>query len=339
MNPDGTFSQVISLITGSNPINTTASDTAGNTTTDLRTIILDQSAPVITISHPSDNSVTNNIATDVTGSVDKTATVGIKINNTSPVTAIDTDSTFSFPITFVYGQNTIEVTATDLAGNIGTAKRSVTFDNINPALAVTNPAQDITTNQAAILIQGTVADLTIATVTITCDGKTFTPAVTTGTFEQQLTFIDAKTYTIVVTATDGAGNTSTIQRNIIYAPFTVYSFTGFFSPVDNSPILNIANSGQAIPVKWRITDATGVPIADPVSFKSLTSYSVNCASFSGDPADAIEEYAVGSSGLQYLSNGNWQFNWATSKTYARQCRTMVLTLGDNSTHVAHFQFK
>ncbi len=338
LNADGTFSQVISLITGSNSITTIAKDLAGNTTTDERTIILNQSAPIINITHPFDNSVTNDSSTAVTGAVDKTASVGIKINNTSPLPEIVTDSTFNFPITYLYGQNTIEVTATDPAGNIGTAKRTVTFDNINPALAVTNPPQDMTTNQSNILLQGTVADPTITSVAITCDGITSTPTVTTGTFEQPLTFSEEKTYAIVVTATDAAGNISTVQRNIIYFKTSLYSFYGFFSPVDNPPSLNTANSGQTIPVKWRITDANGVPISDPASFKSLTSYSVNCDSFSGDLADVIEEYAAGSSGLQYLGDGNWQFNWTTSKTYAQQCRMMVLTLGDNSTHIAHFKF-
>lgn len=106
-------------------------------------------------------------------------------------------------------------------------------------------------------------------------------------------------------------------------------FTGFFSPVDNPPALNMANAGQAIPVKWRITDANGAQVSTPASFKSLTSYSVNCDSFSGDSGDVIEEYAAGSSELKYLGDGNWQFKWSTSKTYAKQCRMMVLTLGDN----------
>jgi hypothetical protein len=59
---------------------------------------------------------------------------------------------------------------------------------------------------------------------------------------------------------------------------------------------------------------------------------------SGDSIDAIEEFA-GFSGLQYSGDGYWQFNWKTPKTYAGQCRRMVLTLGDGSTHVADFKFK
>ena len=119
----------------------------------------------------------------------------------------------------------------------------------------------------------------------------------------------------------------------------VYVFSGFFSPVDNLSIVNNAKAGQAIPVKWRITDANGVPIFDPASYKTIGSYPVNCASLTGDPESSVEEYAAGSSGLQYSGDGYWQLNWKTPKTYAGQCRTMVLTLGDGSTQEAGFKFK
>jgi hypothetical protein len=58
----------------------------------------------------------------------------------------------------------------------------------------------------------------------------------------------------------------------------------------------------------------------------------------GEPADAIEEYA-GSSGLRYLGNGEWQFNWKTPKAYSGQCRLMTMALSDASTYTAEFIFK
>ena len=116
-----------------------------------------------------------------------------------------------------------------------------------------------------------------------------------------------------------------------------YNFTGFSSPIDNQPVVNKANAGQTIPVKWRITDFNGVGISDPDSFVSLTSGSTTCSS--GDPVDAIETYS-GASGLQYQGDGNWQFNWKTPKSYAGQCRIMRLNLADGAAHhTASFQFK
>ena len=48
------------------------------------------------------------------------------------------------------------------------------------------------------------------------DGMVFKPVVSEGTFAQRLTFTMAKQYTIVVTATDAAGNKVSASRNVIY---------------------------------------------------------------------------------------------------------------------------
>jgi hypothetical protein len=136
-------------------------------------------------------------------------------------------------------------------------------------------------------------------------------------------------------------NDGTEDSNIATVSITVqktYAFTGFKPPIDNAPVVNSAKAGSVIPVLWRITDLCGAPISDPTSFKSLTSYSITCGEFTGDPVDELETYA-GSSGLQYFSDGNWQYNWKTPKSYAPQCRIMVLTLADGSTHTAYFKFK
>jgi hypothetical protein len=80
----------------------------------------------------------------------------------------------------------------------------------------------------------------------------------------------------------------------------------------------------------------GAEVSDSASFVSLTSGSTTCST--GDPTDAIEAYS-GSSGLQYLGDGFWQFNWKTPKAYAKQCRVMSLNLADGTSHIADFQFK
>ncbi len=119
---------------------------------------------------------------------------------------------------------------------------------------------------------------------------------------------------------------------------TAYTFTGFFSPIDNPPMVNQANAGRTIPTKWRLTTTSGVAVSDPNSFVSLTSRLVTCGTFSGAAPDEIETY-VGNSGLQYQGNGNWHYNWATPKSYAGQCRIMTVTMNDGSTHTANFKFK
>jgi hypothetical protein len=124
-----------------------------------------------------------------------------------------------------------------------------------------------------------------------------------------------------------------------FAPALRYTFEGFFSPIENLPTVNKAKAGQTIPVKWRLTDMSGLPISDPASFVSIKSYSVDCDTLAGDPAYDIDEYAAGSSGLQYLGDGYWQFNWKTPKAYAGSCRIMKLALNDNQVYTANFTFK
>lgn len=116
-----------------------------------------------------------------------------------------------------------------------------------------------------------------------------------------------------------------------------YQFTGFFQPVDNLPTLNSANSGQAIPLKWRITDANGNPITN------LSNVSVAVVGFAcplGATTDQVQEYATGNSGLLNQGNGYYQFNWKTPKTYANSCKTLKLDLGEGvgSERTAQFQF-
>ena len=120
-----------------------------------------------------------------------------------------------------------------------------------------------------------------------------------------------------------------------------YVFTGFFQPIDNNGILNQANAGQTIPIKWRLTTDAGVPIDDPASFVSVTSRLSDCAAPTG--ADVIEEYA-GASGLLYHGDGILAVQLGARRRPTRgQCRIMYLNLADQtaitSTRTAVFQFR
>src|SRR5205807_4296853 len=98
-------------------------------------------------------------------------------------------------------------------------------------------------------------------------------------------------------------------------------------PIDNG-LLNVANAGRTIPVKWQITDYNNVGVSDPSSFQGVTfSPPASCSGVT----DAIETYATSTnSGPQYQGNGNWQFNWQTQSSWAGTCRTMALHLKDGT---------
>jgi hypothetical protein len=146
------------------------------------------------------------------------------------------------------------------------------------------------------------------------------------------TSVGAKTVTC--TATDVAGNAASATVSYV----VLYKFVGFGPPVDGGGVLNQAKAGQAIPLKWRITDANDEPVAGlAVSSVSVRVSTLSCAA--GTTPDAVEEYATGESGLHDLGDGNYQWNWKTPKSYAGSCKTMHLDLGESITHDALFQFK
>lgn len=222
VNTDGSFSTALTLQIGANTITVVATDNSGVQKTDIRTITYDATAPVITVLAPADNSSTTQVLATVNGTVNESSTVSVSVNGGSPQAASISNNNYTATITLVSGVNTIVITATDLAGNTSSVKRTVTYTlatNTSLDLSVTYPSQDIVTSASHLSLSGKIVDTQgHVTVTIVMDGKTFHPKVDDGRFQQQFIFKTAKQYTITVTAQDQAGNSSTVVRNVIYQP-------------------------------------------------------------------------------------------------------------------------
>ena len=217
VNSDGSFSSALTLTVGHNIITVVATNNAGVPVTDTRSITYDTTVPELTITTPADNSAVAQPLLTVRGHVGEHSLVDITVNSTGPQAAIVDNDTYSAVANLSAGINTIEITVTDMAGHASSAKRTATLDTTKSALAITAPAQDITTDQNTLTIQGTVSDnQSSVTVSVIVDGQTFTPTITKGAFQQQIRFKTAKLYPIVVTATDGGHNRTTVQRNVIF---------------------------------------------------------------------------------------------------------------------------
>lgn len=214
---DGTFSHVVVLKEGLNQIVVTAADLADNRSVDDRTIIYDATAPVLEVFTPIDNSKVGKPLVEITGRVDdENASVSVRFKDIVQDAAM-TGQNFAASAMLDPGLNTIEITAVDAAGNRSSQKRTVFYDNSKPTLAITEPSQDIRTNQSNITIRGTITDaLTAVSVILSKDGQIYTPDLLNGIFEQTLTFNAEKLYEIIVTATDEVGNVVSAQRNIIF---------------------------------------------------------------------------------------------------------------------------
>ena len=207
--------------------------------------------------------------------------------------------------------------ACDPANHCATGQLALSIDLTDPT--VTCQVGSFNLNQPGAIVSATVTD------------ETSGPAVTTVSALANTSVVGSQS--VSLTGFDNAGRTRTVA-----CPYSVgYVISGFLQPIDNSPTVNQANAGQTIPVKWRITDHDGSGISDRASFVSITSGSTTCSS--SDPLDAVETYS-GNSGLQYLGDGYWQFNWKTPKSFRGRCRLMRLDLADGRMdRIAHFQFR
>lgn len=218
LNSDGSFSHPVQLAVGTNTITTVATSLSGARTSDIRTMTLDRTAPLLTFNQPADNSLIGASSVLVSGSVDDPlAVISAKVNNGQPSNAHLGGTGFSLTLGLTPGANTIEITATDQAGNVTSAKRSVTSDTTVPALAVTTPPQDCTTTQGSYEISGSVSGAEPGSVlSIAVDGQLYAPVLASdGSFTQTVTLSSNKTYAITVTATSPAAVSAAVQRNII----------------------------------------------------------------------------------------------------------------------------
>ncbi len=128
----GAFTASITLASGANTITVVATDAAGNAATVVKTITLDTTAPVVTVTAPTDNLATNRSTVVVTGTVDDaTATVLVNGIQVHP----DSTGAWSVGMALTEGSNTITVSAVDPAGNqAASVTRQVTYTSPVPNL-------------------------------------------------------------------------------------------------------------------------------------------------------------------------------------------------------------
>ena len=86
--------------------------------------------------------------------------------------------------------------------------------------------------------------------------------------------------------------------------------------------------------------ATGGPVYSPGNAKSSYFRAIPQRLTLSQIEICIEQYAsAGASGLQYLDNGYWQYNWKTPKTDTG-CRTLAVEFNNGQiSPVAYIRFK
>jgi hypothetical protein len=140
--------------------------------------------------------------------------------------------------------------------------------------------------------------------------------------------------TFTVTATDLAGTQTTESVDYFVRPASfAASFHGFFSPVENEPVLNVAKAGSVIPLKFSLGDNFGFDIFAPEFPKSRQ---IHCATLSG--MTGLEAISPGNRTLSYEpATDQYSFGWKTDAGWAGKCRQFVMTLIDGTTRSANFR--
>lgn len=223
------------------PVSVTVEDNAGNETTvndqtatigdSCKLYVLEKVNPVAAFTYPTAGATIINNTPEVaftftdSGSGINSGNCNIKIDSGNEVSVTPTGSGTSYTGTYTPdtalsdGSHTIEVYAYDYDGNkSNVASVTFTIDTTPPTLIITSPADDLITNVTSGTLEGTTNDVTSSPVTVTAtlngsDIGLITVAVD-GTFSKSITYADG-TNTLIVTATDGVGETTVITRTVV----------------------------------------------------------------------------------------------------------------------------
>ena len=251
-----------------------ATDEAGNSVTkdatdttlgsSLQLKVKEKVAPVISITAPSSSAkLTNNkpvinwTVTDADSGVNP-STIKLIIDSQTITTGITkTQSGKNYTCSYTPttalsdGIHTIKISASDYDGNVATQK-SVTFtvDTVPPELSVSAPVDNLVTNQSSLVVKGTTNDVTSSPVTLTIKLNGGTEQIvevgSDGSFTKTLTLVTGEN-TIVITAKDGAGKTSTVTKKVVLDQTAPVIQSVTISP-------NPVNAGATYTISVEVTD-------------------------------------------------------------------------------------
>lgn len=200
----------------------------------LKLVVREKVAPVITILSPSSGAyVTNSKQPVVFTVIDETGgsgvdpdTLVVKQDGVSAAasTLAKTAVTGGYSVTYTPaaalsdGSHTVTIDVSDHDGNAAVQKTtSYTVDTVPPTLNVTAPEAGLITNSASLTVRGTTNDATSSPVTVKVSLNGVDKGAATvsadGSFTKALTLANGSN-TIVVTATDAAGKSSSVTRTV-----------------------------------------------------------------------------------------------------------------------------
>lgn len=286
------------------------SDSAGNNATQAtRTVLKDTSNPTVAITSSPVINNANKASYTVTGTCsENTRTVSVSVGSVSgtPTCSSNTWST-TLNVTAVADNAAVAITAdhSDAAGNAATqASTTVLKDTVVPTVAITAPANIISSNAAAYTVNGTCSE-NGRTVSLSVGGITATPTCSGGAWTATLNVTglsDSGSISITANHSDVAGNNAT------QASATVQKVTGLPTvAITSSAAINNTNkasypvSGTCSENTRTVSVSVGGVTASPTCTSGSWSASVNVSALADSGTVAMtadHSDSLGNSAIQ-----------------------------------------
>ncbi|MFT4050214.1 MAG: Ig-like domain-containing protein, partial [Solirubrobacterales bacterium] len=237
------------LSQGEHTFTAVATDEAGNESdaSDEVTITVDTTNPSVTISSPGAASTVTTHTPSVSFTVDDgSATVTCKVDSAAPVSCSSPFTTASL----ADGSHTVTVTATDAAGNVGTASVTFTIDTTAPDTTIDTHPDALSTSTSATFTFH--ADDNGATFECKLDGGDWTACESGDTFSG----LGQGQHTLQVRGTDSHGNVETSPASFTWTvdsiapavPTVSAPIGGSVVTTSKPPITGKADAGSKVTV-------------------------------------------------------------------------------------------
>lgn len=221
--------------------------------------VLEKTAPVITITAPSQGAYLGSNAVKIEFTVTDTESgvnpdsIQLQVDSGGVIvsgitkTQITNGYKCSYTATIQDGSHTVRVNASDNDGNAATDKTSTfTVDTVPPELNITSPAETLITNQKNLTVSGSTNEICTIKIKLNNVDQGEVTLQADKTFSKAVTLTEGSNV-IIITATDRAGKVTTVTREVIYD-----SKSPVIVSIDISP--NPVDAGAQFTVTVEATD-------------------------------------------------------------------------------------
>ncbi|MGG5219209.1 Ig-like domain-containing protein, partial [Rahnella variigena] len=262
------------LTDGTYAVSATVKDVAGNSSSVSGSVLVDITAPALTINTVSTDDVINAqehqqnlmISGGSTG-VPAGGLVTVEIDGHSYTAAVDANGNWSVGVpanvvsTLTDGSYTVSASVKDAAGNDGSITHDVTVDTIAPVLTINTVAADDVINAIekgeALTVSGTSNGTDGSVITLNLNGQNYTATVSNGAWTLNVPASDVAKlgeadYTLTASSTDAAGNTGSATHDVL-VDSSLPSVS--ISPVATDNIVNATEINADQLISGKVTNA------------------------------------------------------------------------------------